>query len=270
MRLLRIFAKLLVLIIVALASTLVSMRFAIHGREVNVPDLRGLTPAQAENAAYDRGLELVWSERFYSATVPAGHIVSQQPDPGTPVRRGWQVQASRSLGPQLIDVPSLVGKSPRAAEIDIRRRGLEVGSSAQLPMLPSSSSPDDPTVLAQCPDAGAQGIASPRIGLLYSAPAPEAAYAMPDLRGMPLAEAAKLITASGLKITSITSSRHHGNPDAASGKDGAPAPASQAVNVAAVLANHDAGQSTIVAQSPPAGSRVTASDALSLEVAHSL
>ena len=98
-RFFRLLAQILVLIIVALASTLISMRFAIHGREVAVPDFRGMTPAQAERVAFDHGLEFARSDHFYSATIPAGRIVSQQPEPGTSVRRGWRVQAAESLGP---------------------------------------------------------------------------------------------------------------------------------------------------------------------------
>ena len=186
------------LIIVALASTLISMRFAIHGREVAVPDFRGMAPAEAERLAAERGLEFDHSDHFYSATIPAGRIVSQQPEPGTHVRRGWRVQAADSLGPQLIDIPSLIGLSPRAAEIDIRRRGLEVGAAAELPT--DASAPQ--SILAQTPSAGSQGVASPRISLLYAAPPPEPAYAMPDLTGLTLPQASSLVAASGLKVVS--------------------------------------------------------------------
>ena len=48
----------LVLLFVAMASALTAMRFAIHGREVAVPKLQGLTPQQAENAAISSGLEI--------------------------------------------------------------------------------------------------------------------------------------------------------------------------------------------------------------------
>jgi beta-lactam-binding protein with PASTA domain len=199
-RFFRLLAQVLVLIIVALASALISMRFAIHGREVAVPDFRGMTPAQAERVAFEHGLELARSDHFYSAAVPAGCIVSQQPEPGTHVRRGWRVEAAESLGAQLIDIPAVLGMSPRAAEIDIRRRGLEVGISAELPT--DSASPQ--TIIAQSPAAGAQGVASPRVSLLYAAAPPDPAYAMPDLTGATLTEATALITASGLKTLAVT------------------------------------------------------------------
>jgi beta-lactam-binding protein with PASTA domain len=244
-RFLRLLAQLLVLVIVALASTLISMRFAIHGREVAVPDFRGMAPADAERMAAERGLEFDRSDHFYSATVPAGRIVSQQPEPGTQVRRGWRVQAAESLGPQLIDIPSLIGMSPRAAEIDIRRRGLEVGAAAELPI----DAPEPQSILAQTPSAGAQGVASPRISLLYAAPPPEPAYAMPDLTGLSLPEANNLVAASGLKIASLTT---------------------EPSNSAGQLPSPDPAANTVVAQEPAPGSRVTPGTNVSLQVMHSL
>ncbi len=38
----------LILVLVGLASALTAMRFAIHGREVTVPKVVGLTPAEAQ------------------------------------------------------------------------------------------------------------------------------------------------------------------------------------------------------------------------------
>ena len=40
----------LVLLTVALVSALTAMRFAIHGREVTIPKLVGMTPLEAERA----------------------------------------------------------------------------------------------------------------------------------------------------------------------------------------------------------------------------
>jgi len=275
LRFFRILAQVLVLIIVALASTLISMRFAIHGREVAVPDFRGMAPTEAERVALDRGLELIWSERFYSETVPAGRIVSQQPDPGTPRRHGWRVQVARSLGPQLIQIPVLVGLSPRAAELDIRRRGLQVGSFAQLPVAAAASETPSTsrsqTVLAQSPAAGAQGIASPRIGLLYSAPAPESAYVMPDLRGLTVAEAGRLATAAGLKIGTVALVSAAAGPadeenSPIEGGSASPAPEGAEAQSSGQESSRRPTRATVVAQSPPPGSRVTAATWLTLRV----
>lgn len=256
LRFFRLLAIFLVLIIVALASALISMRFAIHGREVAVPELRGLTPAEAERAAFDRGLELSLGDRFYSSTVPAGRIVSQQPDPGSRVRRGWRLEAAESLGPQLIEIPSLAGLSPRAAEIDIRRRGLEPGDGAELPI---DGFPPQ-TVLAQTPAAGAEGVAAPRVSLLYSDTPPDVAYAVPDLTGLSLSEAASLVTAAGMKPAVETTI----------GEGTATAGGSNSAGSLAGDSNHppiNPKSATVAAQSPPAGSRVTPGSTITLTLA---
>ena len=236
-RFLRLLAKILVLIIVALASALISMRFAIHGREVAIPNFRGMSPGEAERVAFEHGLELSRSDRFYSATIPAGRIVSQQPEPGTHVRRGWHVQAAESLGPQLIEIPTVIGLSPRAAEINIRRRGLEMGLAAELPTADAAPL----AIIAQTPSPGAQGVASPRISLLYAVAPPDPAYAMPDLSGMTLAEATALINSSGLKTYSIST-----------------APTSNPVSSSAAV---------VMSQTPAPGNRVTPGTHVSLPLA---
>ncbi|HWR35727.1 MAG TPA: PASTA domain-containing protein, partial [Clostridia bacterium] len=156
----------LVLLIIAMVSALTAMRFAIHGREVTVPKLIGMTPADAERAAIDHGLLLFRESRFYNDAVPEGSIVSQIPVEGAKVRRGWRVRIAESLGPQRMVIPDVVGQSPRAAEINVRRRGLEMGSVAQI-SLPGT--PAD-QVIAQSPPPNAQGVASPRLSLLVTAP----------------------------------------------------------------------------------------------------
>ena len=154
----------LVLALVFMASALVAMRFAIHGREVQVPKLMGLTPAEAQRELETRGLLLSLENRFYSAEVPAGRVLSQLPSSGTIVRKGWQVRVSQSLGAQRVSVPDVVGQSRRAAELNLRRRGLEIGSVAMMEM--AGVPPDQ--VLAQSPGANAALVSAPKVDLLIS------------------------------------------------------------------------------------------------------
>ena len=189
----------LVLVIVAMASALTAMRVAIHGREVFVPKLIGLTPAQAERTALANGLLIDIPNRFYSSEVPEGRILSQTPEAGTKVRRGWRVRLAESLGKQQVVIPDVVGDSTRAAEINLRRRGLEPGTiaSATLP----DQSPDQ--VVAQSPPAAAEGIASPKVNLLFAAPAPPPAYVMPNLVGRPVADAERMVQDAGMKVGTL-------------------------------------------------------------------
>ena len=224
----------LVLLLVAAVSALTAMRFAIHGREARVPKLVGLTSGEARTATAGNGLLLTVENRFYSADVPAGHIVSQDPAPGERVRRGWEVRVAESLGPQRHIIPSVVGQSQRAAEINLRRRGLDVGTVSTVAM------PDFPPdqVVAQSPPPNA-GAASPRVDLLVVAPLEDQQqeYVMPELVGRHLPDAVKTLEASGLHIGKVA--------DAI----GAASPAG-----------------TITRQSPAAGQKIVTGTAVNLEV----
>jgi beta-lactam-binding protein with PASTA domain len=79
----------LILVVVAMLSGLTAMRLAIHGQEVAVPPLVGLTPTEAERAISGLGLQMSIERQYYSPQIPEGRIMSQLPLPGTKVRRGW-------------------------------------------------------------------------------------------------------------------------------------------------------------------------------------
>lgn len=217
----------LVLIIVAMGSMLITMRLAIHRREVIVPKFIGLLPQPADQLAQQNGLILVRESRFYSDDVPIGHIVSQEPAPGQKVRKGWRVRIAESMGPQRNVVPSVIGDSTRAAELNIAQRGLELGTVSTM------SVPDTPPdqIIAQSPPPESHA-ASPKVNVLVSATADAKAYVMPDLSGMRLADATAAITNAGLKL---------GNPNATTP------------------------DALVVKQSPAAGQRVVSGATVTLE-----
>jgi len=198
----RILFRVLILATVFLVSALTAMRFAIHGREVAVPRVTGMTASDAERSAVGNGLLLETESRFYSADIPENHILSQLPPAGEKVRRGSQLRVALSLGPQKIVIPSVIGQSQRAAEMNIGRRGLEIGSVAvaNLPGVPPEQ------VVAQSPPPNATGVASPRVNLLVSASQEDSAmlYLVPDFVGHTLDEASQAIAVSPMKFGKVT------------------------------------------------------------------
>jgi beta-lactam-binding protein with PASTA domain len=192
----RVASLLMLLVAVALMSAIVTMHFAIHGAEVQVPALKGMTVADARSETAGLGLNLDVDNRYYSGDVAAGHILSQSPTAGTVVRKEWRVRVAESLGPQSVDVPDTVGSDERVASLELRRAGLQVGEIARLPYAAASEG----TVLAQDPPAHAQGIEQPSVNLLVAAPSDEApdGYAMPDLTGLPLASARAALAKVGI------------------------------------------------------------------------
>jgi beta-lactam-binding protein with PASTA domain len=187
---------LMVLVAAALLAAITTMHFAIHGAEVQVPALKGMTVADARSETAGLGLNLMVDNRYYSADVAAGHILTQMPVAGTVVRREWKVRVAESLGPQKVEVPDTVGREERVAALTLRRNGLELGATARLPFAAAAEG----TVLAQDPPGHAQGIARPSINLLVAAPgdAPDG-FVMPDLVGWPVVGAQATLASVGIK-----------------------------------------------------------------------
>jgi beta-lactam-binding protein with PASTA domain len=159
----------LAMLAVALLSAFLAMRLAIHGREVEVPNVTGLTVAEASQTAARLGLNLNLENHFYSTVVPPGSVLSQAPAPGTKVRREWVLRVTESIGPQRVSVPNVVGQTEREATVTIRRLALELGTVAYIPAAGTAG-----IVLAQTPTAAAEGVDGPRISLLVSEPVPSA------------------------------------------------------------------------------------------------
>ncbi len=196
----RVVSLLLLLVAVALMAAIVTMQFAIHGAEVQVPALKGMTVADALSEAAGLGLNFDVDNRYYSGSVAAGHILSQSPPPGTVVRRQWRVRVAESLGPQKVDVPETVGQDERVASLELRRAGLGVGEIARLPYPDAAEG----TVLAQDPPAHAQGIEQPSVSLLVAAPDDETpdGYVMPDFTGWLFSSARATLAKAGIRTGS--------------------------------------------------------------------
>jgi eukaryotic-like serine/threonine-protein kinase len=244
----------LALVVVALVSALTAMRFAIHGQEVEVPAVIGLTPADAERSVAGLGLQIEVERQYYSPAIPEGRIMTQMPLPGTKVRRGWQLRVARSMGPQRVSIPDVTKQSERAAELNIRRRGLEVGSTAeiQLPGVPEDQ------VLAQSPPANASQVSAPRTSLLVSVAADPPAFVVPNFVGQPLGTATRTLQDAGFKLGTVSMAPPAANPASSnSATENAP-PTSISLTPTAA--------SMIVTQWPPAGQKVVAGAVLNFEV----
>ncbi len=237
--------RVLLLAVVFMLSALTAMRLAIHRRQTTVPKLVGMTPAQAEHALAGHGLVLDRGDRFFSAEVAVGHILSQAPAPGEQVRRGWRVRVAESMGPQRTVIPDLSGESQRAAEINVRRRGLEMGDVATLAV--PGAVPD--VVVAQSPPANATNVSSPVVGVLIAAPEERKSFVMPDLAGRSTDDAINAIVGAGLKVGRI-------NSQEPARTEGAPVSATPSST------------RMVVRTTPAAGQRVWEGQTISLEVTY--
>jgi beta-lactam-binding protein with PASTA domain len=254
MRFLRLVTRSLILLLIALFSALAVMRFAIHGREVRVPNLRGMTTLQAQETANGNGLIVSVEDKFYSSDVPAGKIISQIPGADSKVRRGWRVRVAESLGPQRVSIPNLIGETELAATLNLRRRGLDLATVAAVPVL---QVPPD-SVVAQVPSPSAGEVVSPKMSILLAKAPPAPEFVMPNFVGRQLSEAREKIARAGLQIASIS----------VAADTAVPASTANATNTVPEVAPQKAipASGKITGQSPAAGSRVTAETQIRLEI----
>ena len=226
----------LLLLAGALAATfllfaLVAMRVALRASEVQVPDMVGVTVANASQTAADVGLSLrIDPNQRADERVPAGSIVQQEPAPGAQARRQRTIRVWVSSGPRLTTVPALVGQTERTARMRLDEDGLELASLSEF------RSPDysADAVVAQDPAPASN---APRVSVLVNRGEQATAYVMPDLIGTTGERAAEALRTRGFRVSIVGSQPYQGVPPG-----------------------------TVVRQQPVGGFRVGPDDAISIEV----
>ncbi len=231
-RLARLLLQAFILVVACGLSAVTAIRIAIQGREVEVPNVTQITVGEAETALAKRGLGIKVADKVFSE-LPVDAIVRQSPQAGSIVKAGQRAHVVVSLGPQKVSVPELEGKSIRAARVELLRSGLQLGEVTQI----SSSSDEPEMVLKQYPPPKATNSGSPRVNLLIAAPPREESYVMPDYIGLTLSEVPGRIAAARLRLARVQ-----------------------------FIPSTQAPRSTVVAQVPPRGTRITAGTNVELQV----
>lgn len=203
---------LLVMIFVAASavSTYMTLRWLIQSEDtVVVPDVVGKEVVQTLERLSDLGLNTKVKGSEYTPDVPKHHVVSQDPAPGSEIKRGRDVRIVISKGAQSVVLPNLMGVGLAQARIFLDDNDLHQGSLsyAYAPKTPKEE------ILAQYPRAGAQGLRGDTVDLLLSAgPAPHP-IPMPDLRGLSFHQAMEIIEKLHLTSGTIRSIREAGLAD---------------------------------------------------------
>ncbi len=175
---------------VAVGST-VSYVVSQGPEQVTVPDLSGAA-ADAEQALADARLVGSPSEA-YDDTIAAGDVVSQDPAAGTSVAVGSTVSYVVSQGPEQVTVPDLSGAAADAEQ-----------ALADARLVGSPSEAYDDTIAAgdvvsQDPAAGTSVAVGSTVSYVVSqGRTPE--VAVPDVRGLPQADAIATIEAANLTV----------------------------------------------------------------------
>lgn len=233
-RLERVFRISLLVFVLAAAgflSAVTTIRIAIRGRIVTMPNLVGQSSAAAQRALAARGLQLRVADRVYSS-LPPNAVVRQSPPPGEEMKISQDAHVVLSLGQQTVKIPALEGQSMRAARISLLQAGLQLGEVTTI-FLPGTQ-PD--VVLKQDPPEGTTA-STPHVDLLVSSADRQPFYVMPNVVGLEQQDANKTLAAAGLKIAKLN---HIGQAGAPKG--------------------------TIVGQNPPGGERIAADTTVELGI----
>jgi len=168
---------------------------------VIVPDLTGKELVYSLEMLTDLGLNTKVRGSEYNERIPKNHIIFQDPDPGSEIKKDRDVRIIISKGPQTITMPNLEGLSIHQARIIMEENGLCQG---KISITYSKVFPKE-VVMAQAPLSGTSITRGGCIDILVSAGAKPASYMMPDLTGIPLDEAIGILESLQLTLGEIKS-----------------------------------------------------------------
>ncbi len=165
---------------------------------VAVPNVLGMTQADAEAAIVAAGFSVGVVGQGSSATVPAGIVMSQNPVADVMMPPGTAVDFTVSKGPQSVAIPNVAGRTQSDAQATLTGAGFSVGNVTQV----WSATVPKGTVVSQDPAAGVVMIPGTAVNLFVSkGPQP---VAVPAVAGMTQADAQTAITGAGLTVGTVT------------------------------------------------------------------
>jgi serine/threonine-protein kinase len=162
---------------------------------VNVPDVSGMTQADAERALTERGLKVGARTPAYDETVPKDYVIFPRVDaedrPAT-ARDGSEVELVISQGPEPRPVPSVRGVSAENAVARLVQASFQVVTSRQKSDVPAGQAIDTR------PGAGARVDRGGTVTLIVS-DGPELAT-VPDPTGLTLQQFQDALRAAGFNV----------------------------------------------------------------------
>lgn len=162
---------------------------------VDVPKVTGLSAQEAEQRLEDVGLDIKIVDQKPNDTVPAGHIIDQNPLAGARAKKGDAVKVTISLGVETTKVPTLIGLTIDEAKEELRKAELQLGSVSHAP----SSSVASGRIMRQSVDPGITVSKGSPIDVVVSQGVPK--VIMPDVVGLSFEDATAILDQYGLKYS---------------------------------------------------------------------
>ena len=199
--------------------------------DVRVPNVLGLSFDEARQRLGAAGFSAEQGESRFNVGSPAATVLSQTPAAGAAAPHGSKVVLDVSAGQRKVEIPNVVTMTRDQAQLALEKVGLELG-----PITERESPLPRGEVLMSTPIAGTEAILPSTVALTVSAG--PATIQVPDLTGMPLAQARSTLEQLGLHAATVAADSASADPPG-----------------------------TVTLQNPAAGATVDAGTAVSLTVA---
>jgi beta-lactam-binding protein with PASTA domain len=190
----------------------ITIQMAAQCPKVGVPDLEGMTQADAQARVGGLGLKL-GKARYVDADQAAGKVVGQNPSPGTSVKPGTGVDVDLSQGPpatatprpesQVTKVPNLIGMPAEKAKGVAAKYQLTMSTTGS-----EASAKPTGTVISQQPVPGTQVMKHSQVSVVVAAPF----LVVPNVIGMSQVEAGSALTNAGFSLGAVTHHPSHATP----------------------------------------------------------
>lgn len=189
---------LLAIVLLLLAGFAFGM-FMAYGRfwsseEVIVPDVTGMTVAEAQAKLKAAGLKVNVAGYGYSIKIPPNHVMNQTPEAGASVKKDRTINLTVSKGTEAVVVPDLRGLQLRDAEVQLKNAGLLLGKVEEQ----YTSDVPQGAVVSQNPRAPNQVNKGTTVDLIVSKGVAPRKFVLPDFRGSSLSSVKT--QAEGLKL----------------------------------------------------------------------
>ncbi|MEV0300588.1 Stk1 family PASTA domain-containing Ser/Thr kinase [Streptomyces prasinus] len=165
--------------------------------KVEVPDVKGLSFADAEKSLKEKGFETEKKSQESSDTPDT--VLSQDPAGGTTREKGTTITLTVAREASQVTVPNLLGSTPDAAKTLLESKGLVLGAQTE----EESTAQAEGTIFEQSLSPGTDVDRGSTVTIkIAKAPANEK-FAMPKVTEITVAQAKQVLAQSGLELESI-------------------------------------------------------------------
>lgn len=166
------------------------------GAVVDLPNIVGMTAADAREALKARGLLILLEAERDDLKIPAGSIAEQAPLPGSQLHRGATVKVVVSRGARQVAIPNVMGQTTEVAARLLAAAGLATGATRS-----AAAEAAPGIVVASTPVAGA--LVAPGAPVELTVSAGPATKAVPKVTGVRVSKAKEAVAAAGFTVGKV-------------------------------------------------------------------